>query len=317
MLRADQEKFPPARPVRMRCAQTRPGTGADGQPFADEVNMNYKTLVVESRNDIGIVWMSRSDRGNALDETMVAELTAAMRALDDDSAVRAVVLCGVGDAFCTGADRDWLQRMTDNGFKRNHADAMKLATLLDTVHTLKKPTVARVHGPVLNDGAGLVAACDMAVASYDAEFCLSEVRAGLIPTAMPYLIRTMGERAARHYCLSAKCFTAAEAYRIGLVTDIAPLDELDARINELLGQLLQGAPSAQASVKDWIRAAAGGPITPSLLDDGAKRHAAACSSEEAREGLGALLVKRKPAWLRKTRKPAPAKKTAARGKRSP
>jgi methylglutaconyl-CoA hydratase len=290
---------------------------ADGQPFADEVNMNYKTLVVESRNDIGIVWMSRSDRGNALDETMVAELTAAMRALDDDSAVRAVVLCGVGDAFCTGADRDWLQRMTDNGFKRNHADAMKLATLLDTVHTLKKPTVARVHGPVLNDGAGLVAACDMAVASFDAEFCLSEVRAGLIPAAMPYLIRTMGERAARHYCLSAKRFTAAEAYRIGLVTDIAPLDELDARINELLGQLLQGAPSAQASVKDWIRAAAGGPVTPSLFEDGAKRHAAACSSEEAREGLGALLVKRKPAWLRKTRKPVPAKKTAARGKRSP
>ena len=280
--------------------------------------MNYQTLLVESRNGVGIVWMSRADRGNALDEIMVAELTAAMHSLEDDSAVRAVVLAGAGDIFCAGADRDWLQRMTDNSFKRNYADAMKLATLLDAVHTLKKPTIARVHGPVLNDGAGLVAACDMAVASYEAEFCLSEVRAGVIPAViMPYLIRAMGERAARHYCLSSERFTAAEAYRTGLVTDIAPLDELDARINELLGQLFQGALSAQALVKDWIRVAAGVPITPSLLDDGAKRHAAACISEEAREGLGALLARRKPAWLRKTKKPAPAKKIAAKGKRKP
>ena len=280
--------------------------------------MNYQTLLVESRNGVGIVWMNRANRDNALDETMVTELTAAIRALDDDSAVRAVILAGAGDTFCAGADRDWLQRMTDNSFKRNHADAMKLATLLDTVHTLKKPTIARVRGPALNDGAGLVAACDMAVASYEAEFCLSDVRAGVIPAVLaPYLIRAMGERAVRHYCLSAERFTAAEAYRTGLVTDIAPLDELDARINELLGQLLQGAPSAQALVKDWIRSAAGVPITPSLLDDSAKRHAAACTSEEAREGLGALLLKRKPAWLRKTKKSTPTKKTAAKGKRKP
>jgi len=280
--------------------------------------MNYQTLLVENRNGVGIVWMSRADRGNALDETMVAELTAAMRALDNDSAVRAVVLAGAGDTFCVGADRDWLQHMTDNNFKRNHADAMKLATLLDAIYTLEKPTIARVHGPVLNDGAGLVAACDMAVASYEAEFCLSEVRAGVIPAVIvPYLIRAMGERAARHYCLSAERLTAAEAYRTGLVTDIAPLDELDVRINELLGQLFQGASSAQALVKDWIRAAAGVPITPSLLDDGAKRHATACASEEAREGLGALLARRKPTWLRKTKKSAPAKKATAKGKRNP
>jgi methylglutaconyl-CoA hydratase len=281
--------------------------------------MNYQNLLVECINGVGIVWMNQADRGNALDETMVAELTAVMHALNDDLAIRAVILAGVGDTFCSGTDPDWLQRMTGNSFKRNHADAMKLAALLDAVHTLQKTTIARVHGPVSNNGAGLVAACDMAVASYNAEFCLSEVRAGIIPAVIiPYLIRTMGERAARHYCLTAERFTAAEAYRTGLVTDIAPLDQLDARINELLGQLFQGAPSAQALVKDWIRAAAGVPITPSLLGDGAKRHAAACSSEEAREGVGALFnTRRKPAWLRKTKKTIPAKKTASRGKRKP
>lgn len=280
--------------------------------------MNYKSLLVESRNSIGIAWMNRADRCNALDEIMVTELTAAMRALEDDSAVRVVILAGKGDTFCAGADRDWLQRMTDSSFERNQTEAMKLATLLDVIHTLKKPTIARVHGPVFNDGAGLVAACDMAVASYEAEFCLSDVRAGVIPALiLPYLIRAMGERTARRYCLSSERFPVAEAYRTGLVTDITPPDELDAKINELLGQLIYGAPSAQALVKDWIRAVAGASITPSLLDDGAKRYAAACASEEAREGLNALRTRRKPAWLRIDKKSAPAKKTAAKGKRKP
>jgi methylglutaconyl-CoA hydratase len=121
----------------------------------------------------------------------------------------------------------------------------------------------------------------------------------------------MGERAARHYCLSAERFTAAEAYRTGLLTDIAPLDELDARINELLGQLIQGAPSAQALTKDWIRDAAGLPFTAALLDDAAKRHAAVCVSDEARDGVDALLhPRRKPAWLRKTKKSEHPKKNA-------
>jgi methylglutaconyl-CoA hydratase len=275
--------------------------------------MTHQTLLVENKNGVGIVWMNRADCGNALDETMIAELTAVLRAMDEESAVRAVIIAGAGDDFCTGAAREWLQRMTGNSLKQNHTNAMKLATLLESIRTLRKPTIARVHGPVINEGIGLVAACDMAVASYGAEFCLSDVRAGMIPAMIaPYLIRAMGERAARHYCLSAERFTSAEAYRTGLVTDIAPLNELDARINALLGQLFQGAPCAQALTKEWIGAAAGVPITLALLNDGASHHAAACSSEEARDGVGALFnTRRKPAWRRKTKKSASPKKTAA------
>lgn len=275
--------------------------------------MAYQTLLVENRNQIGIVWMNRADRGNAIDETMIAELTDVMRTLNDDVALRVMILAAAGEDFCKGIDRDWLQQMTGNSDKRNRAFAMKLATLLETIRTLGKPSIARVHGPVFGYGAGLVAACDMAVGSFGAEFCLSDVRAGMIPSMIvPYLIRAMGERAARHYCLSAEHFTAAEAYRTGLLTDIAPLDELDARINELLGQLIQGAPSAQALTKEWIRTAAGLPFTPALLDDAAKRHAASCSSEEARSGVDALLhPRRKPAWLRKTKKTARPKKNRA------
>ena len=193
---------------------------------------------------------------------------------------------------------------------------MKFATLLHTIDTLKKPTVARVHGPVIADGVGLVAVCDIAVTAYDAEFCLSEVRFGLIPAATgPYVIRAMGERAARRYFLSAERFTAAEAYRIGLISDIAPLVELDTRINELLGQLLLGGPIAQVLSKDWISMVVGIRITPDLTKESAAYLAEVHASEEGREGIRSFLEKREPAWLDNKKKTAAKKSAKPKAKR--
>jgi methylglutaconyl-CoA hydratase len=262
--------------------------------------MDYQTLLVEIKQGIGIVWMNRPKLHNVLDENVIAEMTAAMRDLDNDPSARVVVLAGAGASFCAGGDLKWMERMADCSPAQNRADAMNFATMLHTITSLKKPTVARVQGRVFAGGIGLVAACDMAVAAHDAEFCLSEVRVGLIPTAIaPYVVRAMGERAARHYFLSAERFTAAEAYRTGLVSDIAPLSELDARVNELLGHLIQGGPEAQALAKEWLRTVADAPITPDLVKESAARLAAVRASEEGREGIHSFLEKRKPAWLRK------------------
>jgi methylglutaconyl-CoA hydratase len=278
--------------------------------------MNYQTLNVEIKNGVGIVWMNRPKLRNVLDEIMIVELIAAMRVLDSDPSVRVVVLAGAGESFCAGADLNWMQRMADCSFERNRADAMDFAAMLHTINTLKKPTIARVHGAAFAGGIGLVAACDMAVAAYEAEFCLPEVRLGLIPATIgPYVIRAMGERMARRYFLSAERFTAAEAYRIGLVSDIAPLDELDARINELLGHLIQGGPEAQALAKDWIRAVADTPITPDLVKESAARLAAVRASAEGREGIRSFLEKRKPAWLSRTKKTTAKKKAPPKAKR--
>ena len=278
--------------------------------------MEYKTLIVEIKQCIGLVWLNRPKQRNVFDEKMILELTEAMRTLNDNPSVRAVVLAGKGDNFCAGGDLKWMQRMADGSAKQNLADATNFATLLHTIDTLNKPTIARVHGPVLAGGAGLVAACDIAVAAYDAEFCLSEVRLGLFPSTIgPYLVRAMGERAARRYCLSAEPFTAAEAYRIGFISDIAPLDELDPRINELLGQLIQGGPVAQTLCKDWIRKAAGDLLSPDLIKESAKRLADVRASEEGREGIRAFLEKGKPAWLRKRKSAAAKKATAPKAKR--
>jgi methylglutaconyl-CoA hydratase len=280
-----------------------------------EERMEYKTLLVEIKHNIGIVWMNRPKLHNALDDTMTAELTAVMRKMDDDPAVRIVILGGTGPSFCAGADRDWMQRLAGFSSKQNRAEAVNAATLLHTIDTLKKPTIARVHGPAFAGGAGLIAACDMAVASYEAEFCLSEVRLGTIPAAVgPYVIRAIGERAARRYFLSAERFNVAEAYRIGLVSDLAQRDELDTTINNLLGQLIQGGPRAQALSKEWIRTAAGAPIDSALIDDGAARIADMRASEEGQEGICSFIEKRKPTWLGQKKKSAPKKTASAKAK---
>ena len=278
--------------------------------------MEYKTLLVETKNGVGIVWMNRPKLHNALDDIMTAELTAAMREMDDDPAVRMVVLAGTGQSFSAGADMDWLQRLAGFSAKQNRTEALNTATLLQTIDALKKPTIARVHGPAFAEGVGLIAACDMAVASFEAEFCLSEVRLGAVPAATaPYVIRAIGERAARHYILSAERFTVAEAYRIGLVSNIVPPGELDATINDLLGQIIQGGPCALALSKEWIRSAAGAPIDSALIDDGAARIADVRDSEEGREGIRSLIEKRRPAWLARGKQSAPKKTASSKAKR--
>jgi len=261
--------------------------------------MTYETIQLE-RNPAGVafVWLNRPDIRNAFNETMIAELADAFRAVDGDPAMRAMVLAGRGPAFCAGADLGWMKKMSGYTFAENHADALALARMLHLLHTMKKPTVARVHGPAFAGGMGLVAACDIAVAAHGAEFCLSEAKLGLIPaTISPYVIAAMGARAAHRYMLTAERFPAAEAYRIGFVQEICVDEELDGTVNALLGHLVQGGPAAHAATKDLIRAVAGRAIDEDLIGDTATRIATARASDEGREGIRSFLEKRKPAWV--------------------
>ncbi len=235
---------------------------------------------------------------NAFDETSIAELTHALVALERDDAVRAVVLLGHGKSFCAGADLNWMKRMAGFGEKENLADAMALATLLKTLYRLPKPTIARVHGAAYGGGVGLVACCDIAIAAQQATFALTEAKLGLIPATIgPYVVEAIGARAARRYFLTAERFEAAEAYRIGLVHDLVLIEELDARINELLGALVVAGPHAQAESKALLRAIAHRPIDDAVSADTAARIARIRKSPEGREGVAAFLGKRRPAWI--------------------
>jgi methylglutaconyl-CoA hydratase len=259
--------------------------------------MKYTTLQISVQEGVGLIVMNRPDVRNAFNETMIAEVTAAFRAMDADRKVRAVVLAGAGPAFCAGADLNWMKKMSAYGFAENYTDAMRLATMYNTIYTMQKPTVARVHGPAYAGGMGLVTACDIAVAAYEAEFCLSEVKLGLIAANIsPYVVAAMGERCARRYFLTAERFTAAEAYRIGVVQEIAPIAELDERVNELLGHLLSASPAAITASKDLVRSVARGPIDKDMIADTATRIATARASADGKEGIRSFLEKRKPSW---------------------
>ena len=187
-------------------------------------------LDVSVRNATAIVVLNRPELHNAFNEALIDELTATLSVLDQDSDVRAIVLAGAGRSFCAGADLNWMKKMATYGHEENVTDASALAQMLHTLAGLSKPTIARVHGAAMGGGAGLVACCDIAIAAQEATFAFSEGKLGLIPaTIAPYVIEAIGARQARRYFISAERFTAAEAFRIGLVHDIVPLAELDAR----------------------------------------------------------------------------------------
>jgi methylglutaconyl-CoA hydratase len=264
---------------------------------------SYRTLEVELREAVAFVALARPDVHNAFDDTLIAELTRVLEALDRDASVRAVVLLGRGRSFCAGADLDWMKRMAEFGRAENLADATALAAMLKTLHRLTKPTIARAHGAVFGGGVGLVACCDIAFAAHDATFSLSEAKLGLIPATIgPYVVEAMGARHARRYFLSAERFTATEALRIGLVHDSCPGEALDGRINELLGALLVAGPHAQAEAKALIRAVAQQPIDDAVIADTAARIARVRGSPEGREGVAAFLEKRPPAWVTSARR---------------
>ena len=267
-------------------------------------------LAIEHQGPLGLITLNRPERHNAFDDALIEELTAALRAMEAEEAVRIVVLSGAGKSFSAGADLNWMKRMAGFSKDENQRDAMQLGALMRTLAHLRKPTLARVQGAAYGGGVGLVACCDIAVASQGATFSLSEVKLGLVPAVIsPYVVAAIGERAARRYFLSGERFDAAEAWRLGLVHELAPTEEeLDAKLGEIVDALLACGPAAQREAKDLVRAVSGRPVTSELIQDTAERIARIRSSQEGREGVNAFLEKRRASWV-----PAPPEANEAEG----
>ena len=259
--------------------------------------MADKPVLTSIDNGVATVTLNRPKLHNAFDDAMIAALTDAIKALGSDPAVRVVVLRGAGKSFCAGGDLAWMRRMAGYGREENLADARALSELMHVLDTLPRPTIAVVHGAAYGGGVGLVACCDIAVATMGARFCLSEVKLGLIPAAIsPYVVAAMGRRAARRYFLTAEVFDAAEARRIGLVhatlrMDLGNREWLVAEAAR--NQLSKGGPIAQAAAKALIADVAHVPAEK-LRDETARRIAEIRAGDEGREGVSAFLEKRKP-----------------------
>ena len=254
-------------------------------------------LEVTRQDGVARVTLNRPELRNAFDDELIGKLSQAFAELAVDRSVRVIVLAGNGPAFCAGADLNWMKRMAGYSYGENLADAKGLADMLAALDRLPKPTIARVHGPVFAGGTGLVAACDIAVGTPEAKFCLSEAKLGLSPaTISPYVIRAMGERLARRYFLTAEVFDAQEAYRIGMLSLLVPAGELDAAVADLVKHLLAGGPESHAKIKALIRDVAGRRPDDAVAAETAKRIAEIRGSAEGREGIAAFLEKRKASW---------------------
>ena len=255
------------------------------------------TLDIQTQDRVARIYLNRPEVRNAFNDQVIAELADAFTRLGRDPGLRAIVLGGHGKAFCAGADLAWMRTMADYDWEQNRADAARLAEMLWAVDDCPLPVVGRVHGDCYAGGMGLAAACDVLVAAEGVHFCLSEARLGLLPaTISPYVLRAMGEQAARRYFLTAEPFSAAQARAMGFVHEVVAPEALDAKLDEIVALLVANGPAAVQACKRLVRDVAGRPITPELRAETARRIADVRASAEGREGVQAFLDKREPGW---------------------
>jgi len=256
----------------------------------------FETIVLSLEGNVGRIRLNRPEVHNAFHAVMIRELRAAVRTLGADEAVRIVVLSGQGKSFCAGADLNWMREIITYSYEQNLRESLELADFLYELYALPKPTIARVNGAAIGGGAGFLSACDIVVASTDAQLGLSEVKIGLVPACIaPYVLRRTGESRARRLFLTGERFDARRAAEIGLVDEVAAPEELDGRVDGLISRLLSSGPEALACCKELLRK------VPGMSFEDVKRFTAEMIaglriSREGQEGMAAFLEKRKPKW---------------------
>ena len=260
--------------------------------------MTYQTLQLDIARGAAVVTLNRPELRNAFNEDVIAELLQVFAALGGDDQVRVIVLAANGPAFCAGADLNWMKKMANYTPEQNLEDAQQLAEMLYQIYSCAKPVIAKVQGDCYAGGMGLVAACDIAVTVDSANFCLSEVKLGLIPaTISPYVIKAMGPNAARRYFITAERFSAQEAHRIGFVHESVPAENLDQTVAQIVNAIVNNGPNAVIAAKWLVEDVTGAEIEEDLLTYTAECIADIRSSPEGKEGVASFLEKRKPNWL--------------------
>ena len=246
---------------------------------------------------VATLWLNRADKHNAFDARVIAELNAALAEVGDDASIRFLVLRGRGKHFSAGADLGWMRASARLDYQANLDDAHQLGELMQRLHQLPQPTLAVVQGAAFGGALGLIACCDMAIGASNALFCLSEVRIGLAPAVIsPFVVKAIGERAARRYALTAERFDGTRARELGLLAETYPAGELDAALERWVDNLLLNSPQALRACKALLLEVGDGDYDAALRQTTEQAIARLRTSPEGQEGLSAFLEKRTPAW---------------------
>ncbi len=260
--------------------------------------MSYQEIQLErGEQGIATLWLNRAEKNNAFNAAMISELINAFEAIKNDQSIRIVVLRGRGKHFSAGADLGWMKASAQLDYAANLADSHELGELMHKLYHLPQPTLAVVQGAAFGGAVGLIACCDMAIGAHDAVICLSEVRIGLAPAVIsPFVVKALGQRAARRYALTAERFSGETAAKLGLLAESYPADTLDTATEEWLANLRLNSPQAMAASKALLIEVAEGKIDAQTRAKTEQTIAALRVSPEGQEGLNAFFEKRSPSW---------------------
>jgi methylglutaconyl-CoA hydratase len=258
--------------------------------------MSHVELNIE--NAVATVTLNRPEVHNAFNEHVISNLIDCFERVENDDNIRVMILQSTGKSFSAGADLSWMKKMASYSEDQNLADAQQLALMLSKLFYLSKPTIAKVQGSAFGGAVGLVACCDIAIASRMSKFCLSEVKLGLIPaTISPYVIQAIGPRLAKRLFMTAEVISSMRARRIGLISEAVSEDELDSEVANIASQLLKNGPVAVSLAKSLVDYVAFKPIDADMMRYTSKQIAAVRVSNEGQEGIAAFLEKRPANWV--------------------
>ena len=254
-------------------------------------------IISEIKDSILFITFNRIKIHNAFDDSVLAHLHLLIEEAQSNDQIRVIVIKAYGKNFSAGADVAWMQRMVQYSEEKNVEDALILSHAMHSIYESKKPTIAMVQGAAFGGGAGIVAACDVAIASENATFCFSETKLGLIPAVIsPYVIKAIGTRIATKMFISAEKISAQEALNIGLIHHITDSTELLQYTCEYAKKIAANAPNAVCESKKLVREVAKMPINARLQKYTASVIAKKRVSSEGQKGLTAFLYKKNPQW---------------------
>ncbi len=257
----------------------------------------FQTISLSIKDQVAHVILNRPQVHNAFNEVMIKELITAFNNLDDNDQVRVIILAGEGPSFCAGADLNWMRNVSNYDHEQNLAESIQLSDCFYRIYTSNKPTIAKVHGAAIGGANGLIASCDICVATNDTIFSLSEVKIGIVPACIsPYVVKRIGEMSAREMMLTGQRFNGAKAQEINLVNFSGTEEEIERYITQTVSSLMTSGPMAMKTCKELLYNLSNKWSLQEAKSETAKLIAELRNSEEGQEGIQAFLEKRKPNW---------------------
>jgi len=258
--------------------------------------MNYETIQTTKQDKIFTISLNRPEVHNAMNDTMMKELTNCFKKISIDEEIKVVIITGNGKSFCAGADLNWMKSMANYSKEENIQDSKLLLDLYESIYSCAKPVIGKINGHAFGGGVGLVAVCDITISTPEKKFAFSETKLGIIPSVIStYVVRRIGLFNMRRLFITGERFTSEYAKEIGLIDYIAKEDEIDEFVNKYINLLFSSGPKSIIEIKNLVE-----NYQKMNLDEYKKftveKIAELRVSKEGQEGISAFLEKRKPDW---------------------